>query len=67
MHDVHVDRRRTALDHVVQGRQDDGGPGPAGRFAAGLGQQDRLRHVSVSGAQGRRGDGAGRGYRDPGR
>lgn len=62
VHDVLV-KRRTALHHMVQGRQSDGGQGAEGRPEARFGQSSRLRHVSVSGAQGRRGDGTERGHR----
>lgn len=66
VHDVFV-QRRAALDHVVQGRQSDGRQGAEGRAPSRVGQPGRLRHLSVSGAQGRRGDGAERGRRAVGR
>lgn len=67
VYDVHVGCGRAALHHVVQGRPGDGGPGAAGRTAAGVGRPGRLRRIPMSGAPGRRRDGAERGHRPAGR
>lgn len=66
MHDVLVERR-TALHHLVQGRKSDGGQSAEGCPKARVSEPSWLRHVSVSGAQGRRGDGTERGHRTLGR